>query len=122
MKELDYDIVRYKVVRVIEDENKKIIFTTCFKDTAKYNFIYTIGKDIEDFTPEKYGIFCFKKLSQAKKFVIKHNWGIYLTILEVTPLVRSNRKSLKKLKYFQIHPIPEGTIRYNKISVIKEVK
>jgi len=125
MKEINYDLVRYKVVRLAEDKNGKIIFTTCFAKTAGYNFTYSIGKDVVDDTIECYGIFCFKKLKQAKNFLARNPSPLCvtsLTILEVTPLTRSNRKDIKKLRYFKTHPIPEGTIRYNKINVIREVK
>lgn len=122
MRELNYTLVRYKIVRVCKDENGKITFESCFPTTTGHNFTYKIGKDVKDKTKECYGIFCFKKLKQARAFSIRSFCVSQFTILEVTPLTRSNRKDIKKLDYFKTNPIPEGTIRYNKISVIREVK
>lgn len=103
----------FKVVR-----RKGLDFQSAFHPMDTLPATYYIGKVTIDKSKRQAGLFCFKTLKDANNFInTNYDMICSLKILKVLPF-----KAVKRKNYYSSHfDIPQGTVRYLSVKVLKEV-
>lgn len=103
----------FKVVR-----RRGLDFQSAFEPLRTFAAIYKFGEVTTDESELQAGLFCFKTLKCAKHFInVQYYSKGYFRILKVLPF-----KAVKTKNY--LYPgsgIPQGTVRYLSVKVLKEV-